>query len=889
MKPKISRPGRDPASRAEHHDVAIRQVAHALADAQDPRSLLQSIAETAQSIVGAAGTYVEHLSGETQTVLIVAAAGRGVPAAGTRVPYPGSLTQERVEHHTDHGPELISDLTEQGRPIGRILRETCGPCAAMTIPLRSADELYGVLVLLRPRSEPTFTSDDITRLQLVADMASIAFKRARLIEVLRTDQERLRRGELRARLMADIGRVLGASLDHEETLHNAVRQIVPVFADWCTIDILEPKGTGIRRIALSHDDPAQESFAAELERRYAPTTGQDLAVTEVIRTGEPKLWREIPPDLLARNARDEQHARIVAPLGLESGILVPIIAHHKTFGAITIISSNPAKRYDEADLQFAMAFGECAGVAIENARLHAAAIESARRLHETVDRIGDAFYAFDRDWRLTYANPAADRMLKQFLGTGARDLTGKNLWHTVPQVIGTPMDHALRESMERQRPTHVEQFWVTGHAWIETFVYPSSDGVSVFARDVSERRRSQSAVAVLADVGARIAAATDYADTLQEVVRAVVPSFADYCVIDLAVDGFERSAYAHRTPAGEAILQKLLDFPPRPEDRLGEPYRTGTPLLISEVRPADLDSIAQAPEHRAATEELGPRSLIVAPLIARARTLGVMILARTSASNQPYSTADLDLAVELGRRAGNAVEKARLQSDLERAVRARDDMLAVVAHDLRNPIATIAMSASLMQELKLSDADRDKQVGIIRRGTERANRLIADLLDVAQIEAGTLALVRHSVDTDALMREVCELFEKLAAERHLVFECRLGEHLPPVLADHDRVIQVFSNLLGNAIKFVPDGGRVRVTPEVHPGDVSFAVTDTGRGIPANALSHVFDRYWQAKRGRGGAGLGLAIAKGIVEAHGGRISVDSTPGVGTTFVFTLPRA
>lgn len=677
---------------------------------------------------------------------------------------------------------------------------------------------------------------------------------AQLIEALRAEQERLRRSEVRARLMADIGRVLGASLDHEQTLHSAVQQIVPAFADWCAIDVFELKGTGIRRIALPHDDPPHEAFVAELKRA----------------------------------AHDEQHALISSP-GVGSGVVVPITAHHKTLGAITFISSNPARQYDEPDLQFAIAFGECTGVAIENARLHAAAVESAKRLHETVDRIGDAFYAFDRDWRLTYANKAADRLLNQLLGMGTRALAGKNLWSTVPQVIGTPLEHALRESMEHQRRTHVEHFFVAGHAWIETFVYPSSDGVSVFARDVSERRRTQSAVAVLAEVGARVAAATDYATTLREVVRAVVPSFADYCIIDLALDGFERSAFAHRTPAGDAILQKILAFPPGPDDRLSEPYRTREPLLIAEVRPADLDSIAQTPEHRAALEELEPCSLIAAPLIARARTLGVMVLGRTSASKQLYATADLDLAAELGRRAGTAVDKARLQSDLERAVRARDEMLAVVAHDLRNPIATIAMSASLIQDPTVSEANRKRQVGIIRRGTERANRLIADLLDAAQIEAGKLALLRHSVDTPALMREVCELFEKLATERHLAFECHTDEQVPPILADHDRVIQVFSNLLGNAIKFVADGGRIRVTANARPGEVAFAVSDTGRGIPAQALSHVFDRFWQAKRGGGGAGLGLTIAKGIVEAHGGRISVDSTPGVGTTFTFTLPRA
>jgi GAF domain-containing protein len=211
---------------------------------------------------------------------------------------------------------------------------------------------------------------------------------------------------------------------------------------------------------------------------------------------------------------------------------------------------------------------------------------------------------------------------------------------------------------------------------------------------VTERRRSQAAEAILAEVGARVAAATDYSTTLQEMAQAVVPSFADYCVIDLANEGFERAAFAHRTAAGRAILEKTLPFPLRPESHLGEAFRTGQPLLIEEIHAADLDAFAQSPEHRDALGALAPRSLIVAPLVARAHALGLMAFARTDASRQLYSSSDLELAADLGRRAGSAVERARLQRDLERAVRARDDTLAVVAHDLRNPIATIAFCRS---------------------------------------------------------------------------------------------------------------------------------------------------------------------------------------------------
>jgi signal transduction histidine kinase/PAS domain-containing protein len=878
---------RDPDTRpAEPEDDAIRVVADALANAEDPASLFQRIAETSQLIVSAAAAYVEQVSPEDQTVRIVAAAGKGGPAVGANVPYPGSLTEELIARHGAREPELIEDLTEQDRPIGKILRETCGACAAMIIPLRSRTDLYGVLVLLRPRTDAQFTPQEGSKLRLIADMASIAFKRADMIEKLRAEHDRLRRSEERARLVGEIGRVLGASLDFEETLKAAAQLLVPTFADWCTIDLLEPRGTGIRRIALTHGDSAKIAYAEELQRRYAPSTRHETNARQVIETGEPRLWKEISSEDIRRSAHDARHAELLKALGLESAIVVPIIVHQKTLGAISLMSANPDRRYDEADLHFAVGFGERAGGAIENARLHTAALDSTNRLQETLDRIVDAFFAFDRDWRLAYANPEAGRLLEQLFKPETRSLVGKSLWTAVPEIIGTPFERVLREAMEEQRATHTEDFFAPGAAWVEVFVYPSSSGVSVFARDVTERRRTQSAVAILAEVGSRVAAATNYTTTVEEIVRAVVPSFADYAIIELATDGFEPAAFEHRDATGRAILARALASPVPLRSPFTEPQRTGKPLLI-EVAQAGDDS-SRSESDGSPFKELGARSIIVAPLIARASVVGVMILARTSASKQVYSPADLDLAAELGRRAGSAVEKARLQRDLERAVRGRDEVLAVVAHDLRDPISTIAMSASLMDESYLTEADREKQTAIIRRGTERANRLIADLLDFAQIDAGTLTLQPAPLDIGALLREICELFERMAKERNLALDCGTTDDLPTIVADHDRVIQIFSNLLGNAIKFSGDAGRISVRAETRPNDVRFAVSDTGRGIPREELPHVFDRFWHSNQS-GGAGLGLAIVKGIVEAHGGRISVDSTPGAGTTFVFTIPRS
>ena len=227
----------------------------------------------------------------------------------------------------------------------------------------------------------------------------------------------------------------------------------------------------------------------------------------------------------------------------------------------------------------------------------------------------------------------------------------------------------------------------------------------------------------------------------------------------------------------------------------------------------------------------------------------------------------------------------------ERASRIRDEVLAVVAHDLRNPVHTIILSAGMLREIPLEEAQRQHRLGIIQRTAKGMEHLIRDLLDATRIESGTFAVRQARVHVRALLDETLELFEAPARERRIMLRCEVDDDVPPVLGDRDRLEQALSNLLGNALKFTPAGGQVRLSARVVAGGaVEIDVADTGSGIPGDQLAHVFDRFWQADRqGRAGAGLGLSIVKGIVEAHGGEIRVESVVGDGTTFSLTVPVA
>jgi signal transduction histidine kinase len=242
------------------------------------------------------------------------------------------------------------------------------------------------------------------------------------------------------------------------------------------------------------------------------------------------------------------------------------------------------------------------------------------------------------------------------------------------------------------------------------------------------------------------------------------------------------------------------------------------------------------------------------------------------------------------RRLAHSYHKEERALDAARkAVAARDELMGIVAHDLRNPLTAIAMKASQMRRTAESDKARD-QAEAIEGVTARMEFLIKSMLDVATMEAGRFSVTWAPCDVDGVLREALAMFEGPAASRHIELEGTSDGERLAIFADRERVLQVLSNLLGNALKFTPERGRVAVDAERRGEMVLFTVADTGPGIPKDDAPHIFERFWKHEiRGKKGTGLGLFIAKGIVDAHGGRIWLESEPGRGARFCFTLPIA
>jgi signal transduction histidine kinase len=285
---------------------------------------------------------------------------------------------------------------------------------------------------------------------------------------------------------------------------------------------------------------------------------------------------------------------------------------------------------------------------------------------------------------------------------------------------------------------------------------------------------------------------------------------------------------------------------------------------------------------------IAPESCVTVPLQARGEVRGTMTLART-ARETPFTRADLELAEDLAGRMALALDNARLYREAQAAAHVRDEVIAVVSHDLRNPLTVVSVTAyNLRNGLKDGPPEMLTQVNKIDRAAMRMSRLIEDLLDITRLESGALPLERQPHSIRELLHEVHELHSTLAEEKAIRFEYSDVAHHWVIDADRHRALQILSNLVGNAIKFTPREGRVRVLAREEPAQFVFSVEDTGPGIKQHQVGHLFNRFWQAnRRDRKGTGLGLAIARGLVEAHGGRIWVETKEGAGSTFSFSLP--
>lgn len=420
------------------------------------------------------------------------------------------------------------------------------------------------------------------------------------------------------------------------------------------------------------------------------------------------------------------------------------------------------------------------------------------------------------------------------------------------------------------------------------------------ARLNDEQRHDRERLQLLSDTSRALASTLDPGETLLRVARIAVPQLADWVVLH-RWDG-ERLRFAsaaHRDPEGEQQLKKFhAKFEPLlhgPTGLLAQVANTRAPVLLTESsRLHPVEGASDAPfEADLAGLEVG--SCLGVPVVIGQRLMGTIFF-QYGTSSRKYDARDVSLAQELAFRTALALDNARLYQEAQAAVRSRDNVMAIVSHDLRNPLNAIALNLSLLtrpfgDEREGIDRRRGRsQLESIKRSVQRVGRMVEDLLAASTIQAGHFSVRACPEALDVLLGDLVQTLEPMATEQGTTLVTAFPPELPAVMCDRDRVLQVFGNLCGNAMHVTPRGGSIRVTAMRDGAFICFRVSDTGPGIPAAQLASVFDRYWQAAPGSSsGAGLGLFIVKGIIEAHGGKVWADSPANEGASFFFTLPVA
>jgi PAS domain S-box-containing protein len=589
-------------------------------------------------------------------------------------------------------------------------------------------------------------------------------------------------------------------------------------------------------------------------------------------------------------------ARMAARLGLRTGVMIPVMAGD-TVAAVLAFYHSQMRPEDKRLIHLLTTIAAQLGTVLNRRKTEDAFRQSEQWRKRLMDTANDGVCILDSTGKVRYINDRGCELLDRRL----EDIVRHPLVHFFSQEsverIGRRLElyrSGIREITEvkvRSRREE-EDRWLLMSTSPITNDDGSLEGSLVMLTDITPLKKSEQVERILADAGDAFSTSLDPHNAVSGLAELLVPDVADWCAVVL-LDGAELRVeeVMAADPRHAGLLRECLDpyviEAPREESRIWTVLRTADPISLERIADPILVEAAGDDDHLRLLRELGPRAAMLIPIPSRIRTSGVLILG-ISESDRRFGEREKALAIELARRAGLALENAYLYQETTHALRHRDEVLGVVAHDLRNPLGAISLYASMLEEGRGTEVSRKEWMASIRRSVDHMDRLIQDLLDITKLEAGGLRIEKEPTNVPALLLEVQEMFAVAARGRQIDLVCEAVTGGDPILqVDPTRLKQVLGNLVGNAIKFTPRGGNITVKAERTRAGFDFSVRDTGEGIAAEHLPHLFDRFWQSTQAKAGAGLGLAIAKGLVDVHDGRLSVESEVGVGTTFRFDIP--
>jgi len=806
----------------------------------------------------------------------------------------------------------------------------------------------------------------------------------------------------RLALLLEATEQLTRTLDYEEMLRRVPQLVVPRIADGCHVYIGRNGDKELVRVAHAHVEPRLSALLDKIDAVYDVAQHRRIPVVQVFRTGEP-MHRAALTRPLKQVARpgEEQLVRMEA----RSLIVVPLQAGGRRLGVLAVTSAEPGRHGDE-DFELVSELARRVSLALDLVGLHRRAQDSLAQLQAVIAQLPLGVAITDAEHRIVVRNDELERVW------GAPIAIGSDHRKSGIDTSGWPLERAI-ETGEVTIGERREQAMGDELRTLEISAAPVRDeegaivsAVAVVA-DVTRRSRAEENLRFLARANELLVASLDWERTLAAIAELAVPALAGYLVIDLFDDEDELHwvVAVHADPEKTELVRKLRgQYPPTLSTHpIQVALRTGEPQLLPDLQ-AEADAMAHDAKHARAIRKIANTSGLVAPLVARGRTLGTISLG--TIEGQPrFDESDLAMAMELARRISLALDNARLFADAqerghaaealeyvddgvilvdeagivrlwnptaaislrrpaieavgrpiaellgdwqslesripvasepraggsraqtlpvevqgeerwlsisavrfpggtvyafrdvtdERAVeQMKTDFVSTVSHELRTPLAAIYGAAMTLRrhDLAVEESQRDRLLEVVSNEADRLARIVNDILWASRLESGRMSIAIERCDAAAITIEVVDVLRSRAPEGIEVAVSK-SRGLPQVAADPDKLRQILTNLIDNAIKYSPDGGNVEVEIGRSGGRVRFRVTDGGLGIPPTEQDRIFEKFFRLDpnltRGVGGTGLGLYISRELVTRMNGRIWVDSDGRTGSSFFLELPIA
>jgi PAS domain S-box-containing protein len=593
-------------------------------------------------------------------------------------------------------------------------------------------------------------------------------------------------------------------------------------------------------------------------------------------------------------------------LPVTSYLAVPVISRSGEVLGGLFFGHPEAGVFTERHERMVVGLAAQTAVAMDNARLFEAArnerlnAQAAQvQISNILESITDAFFALDHEWRFTYINQQAEPLLKR----KQEEMLGKNIWDEFPEAVGTNFDLQYHKATAEQVSVAFEEYFPLLDSWFEVHAYPSQDGLSVYFHDITERRQTTDALfertrlaELNADVGLALTGSDSLEDMLSRCAEAIVQhldaAFARIWTLNAKENVLELQAsagmYTHldgahgRVPFGQFKIGRIAEErqPHLTNEVIGDPQ-------VSDQEWAKREGMVAFAGYPLIVED---RLIGVVAMFARKPLMDATLQAMSSVANAVALGVERKWVEEERTRLLSSEQEARQEA--ESANRLKDEFLATISHELRTPLTAILGWAHLLRAGHLDGTSGNHALETIERNARAQAQLIDDLLDVSRIITGKLRLDVRQIDPASFIESAIESLHPAAEAKDIRVQKVMDTGVVSVAGDPARLQQVVWNLLSNAIKFTPKGGRVQVRLERVNSHLEIVVSDTGVGIKAEFLPHVFDRFRQADqattRQHGGLGLGLAIVRHLVELHGGTIQAESAGEEhGATFTVRLP--